>query len=55
LINLFARRELKRRREEGGQQRRAVSWAVGDACRVLYTEDGLEYEGSIVSMDNARR
>jgi hypothetical protein len=50
----LVRRELKRRREEGGK-RQSVSWAIGDACRVLYTEDGQEYEGTLVSLDNSRR
>ncbi len=49
------RRELKRRREEGGGPQRPLSWSVGDACRVLYSEDGFEYEGTVVSLDNSRR
>jgi len=43
-----SRRELMRRRKEGGKKRK--HWNLGEPCRVLHSFDGLEYEGTIVNL-----
>jgi len=45
-----ASRELMRRRKEA----RKKDWSLGDLCRILHAEDGMEYEGVIVQL-SARR
>jgi hypothetical protein len=29
------------------------TWSVGDFCRAVYTEDGIEYEGKILALDES--
>ena len=43
---ILLRRELKRRRAEAGKRKR--NWELGNGCRVVYENDGLEYEATIV-------
>eukprot|EP00088_Acartia_fossae_P009129 TRINITY_DN1440_c0_g1_i4.p1 TRINITY_DN1440_c0_g1~~TRINITY_DN1440_c0_g1_i4.p1 ORF type:complete len:417 (-),score=87.03 TRINITY_DN1440_c0_g1_i4:97-1347(-) len=43
-----SKRELKKRKSEAGKRKR--NWQLGDGCRVVYESDGLEYEGTIVSL-----
>ena len=31
------------------------SWQVGEAVRAVYSEDGLEYEGTVVARNSAAR
>jgi len=47
-----SRRELKRRRKEAGKRKR--NWELGDGCRVVYEEDGLEYEATIVKITSRK-
>jgi len=49
-------RELMRKRQEkGGGGRKGRSWDIGDACRAVYSEDGEEYEGTVVFKNTANR
>jgi len=50
-------RELVRKREEraGGKGKKGRSWQIGEACRAVYSEDGEEYEGTIVFRNTANR
>ena len=49
LILTLLRRELKRRRKEAAGKRKR-NWELGDGCRVVYENDGLEYEATIVKI-----
>jgi len=49
-----SRRELIRRRQSGSEKQRR-DWKVGDTCRAVFSEDGVEYEGSIVFCNKANR
>ena len=39
--------------QKGDKEEAPRSWAIGDHCRAVFSEDGLEYEGKLVSMDEA--
>jgi len=43
-----ASRELKHRKHEAGKRKK--NWELGDGCRVVYQDDGLEYEATIVKI-----
>jgi len=43
-----ASRELKHRRHEAGKRKK--NWELGDGCRVVYQDDGLEYEATVVKI-----
>jgi len=45
-------RELKRRRAEAGKRKR--NWELGNGCRVVYENDGLEYEATIVRISGRK-
>jgi len=47
-----SRRELKRRRAEAGKRKR--NWELGNGCRVVYENDGLEYEATIVRISGRK-
>jgi len=46
-------RELQRVRKEGKKRKR--EWALGEACRAAYSEDGEEYEGTVVNKNVGNR
>ena len=43
---LLSRRELIRKRQSVGEKKKKRNWNVGDMCRAVYSEDGIEYEGN---------
>lgn len=48
-----ARRELGLEPAPSHQQKtNDKTWRVGDTCRARYTEDGVEYEAEVISVDN---
>jgi len=47
-----SRRELKRRRAEAGKRKK--NWELGNGCRVVYENDGLEYEATIVKISGRK-
>jgi len=57
LVKMYERsrdsgRELTRTRQEkktGGGGKKKKSWELGEACRAVFSEDGEEYEGTIVN------
>jgi len=51
---LQSSRELIRRRQSGSDKQKR-DWKVGDMCRAIYSEDGVEYEGSVVFCNKANR
>ena len=55
LIFDLARRELMRTRQGKGEKRKRKDWKVGDTVRAVYSEDGLQYEGSVVFCNRANR
>jgi len=52
-----SRRELIRSRQEraSGRGMKGKLWQIGDACRAVYSEDGEEYEGTVVHKNAANR
>merc|ERR1712096_571999 len=50
-------RELVRKRQEKteGKGRKGRVWQIGEACRAMYSEDGEEYEGTVVHRNTANR
>ena len=40
-------------RKEGKKRKR--EWALGEACRAAYSEDGEEYEGTVVNKNVGNR
>ena len=42
-----------RKDASSGKKRR--DWKIGDVCRAVYSEDGLEYEGTVVFSNKASR
>ena len=47
IMLILSRRELIRKRQAGGEKKKKRIWNVGDMCRAVYSEDGLEYEGCV--------
>ena len=50
IMLILSRRELIRKRQTGAEKRKKRIWNVGDICRAVYSEDGLEYEGKLVDI-----
>jgi len=52
---LQASRELIRKRQSVGEKKKKRNWNVGDMCRAVYSEDGIEYEGTVVFSNKANK
>jgi len=48
-----SRKELDRRKKEGSRHKK--TWEMGAACRVVYSQDGEEYEATVVASNPANR
>jgi len=48
-------RELMRKRQEKSGGKKGRNWQTGDACRAVYSEDGEEYEGTVVFKNTVNR
>jgi len=48
-------RELVRKRQERAGGKKSRVWQIGDACRSVFSEDGEEYEGTVVFKNTANR
>jgi len=55
VLILISRRELMRKRQEKSGGKKARAWQIGDACRAVFSEDGEEYEGTVVFKNTANR
>lgn len=44
-----------RSRKAQSSRKKGRDWKIGDSCRAVYREDGLEYEGSVVFCNKANR
>ena len=42
-----------RKEKSSGKKRR--DWKIGDVCRAVFSEDGVEYEGTVVFCNKANR
>ena len=42
-----------RKEKSSGKKKR--DWKIGDVCRAVFSEDGVEYEGSVVFCNKAKR
>lgn len=52
---LQSSRELIRRRQQGSEKKKRRDWKVGDQVRAVFSEDGQEYEGSVVFCNKANK
>ena len=54
---LLSRRELMRCRkvQSSGKKGKGREWKIGDSCRAVFSEDGLEYEGTVVFCNKSTR
>ena len=55
VLIMISRRELIRKRQEKSGGKKARTWQIGDACRAVFSEDGEEYEGTVVFKNTANR
>ena len=44
-----------RQRQGKGEKKKKREWKVGDNCRAVFSEDGVEYEGSVVFCNRANK
>jgi len=54
---LESSRELMRCRkvQSSGKKGKGREWKIGDSCRAVFSEDGLEYEGTVVFCNKSTR
>ena len=41
--------------KSSGRGKKGKVWQIGEACRAVYSEDGEEYEGTVVNKNTANR
>lgn len=44
---------LPKEHSDVGPSKESKKWSVGDACRAIFTDDGVEYEGDIISLGSS--
>ena len=42
-------------RKEKNSVKKRRDWKIGDGCRAVFSEDGLEYEGTVVFCKKASK
>ena len=44
-----------RKVQSSGKKGKGREWKIGDSCRAVFSEDGLEYEGTVVFCNKSTR